>query len=462
MARGQQMLHRLKDEDIQIATADKEVVFRQDKVTLYRYKATAKPSLKVPVLVAYGQIGRYTMTDLQEDRSMLRNLLALGVDVYAVDWGNPTRSDRWLQFEDYVDGYLNECVEFICREHRLSAINLLGICEGGVFSLCYAALYPDRIKNLILTITPVDFHQDQAEGRANHGLLNLWTRGLGADDIDRLIEANGNLPGELMSYVFAQMTPGATLSKYNVGLLDTFDDEKKLLNFLRMEKWIADRPHHPGEAAKQLLVNLYKNNELIRGEFQLAGRTVDLADIKVPVLNVFAKDDHIIPPKTTQALRGCRRHQGLHRDRTRRRSRRRLRQRQVTGHPRQRHSRLASQARLTEACSPSSRNSRYSDMAASEDSLTRNGDLAMPRARSSAFTACRAPAVTSTSLRRHWSNRTPESSRPTFPDAGAANGLHRQRTTPTGPTRARWARSSRDSTSSKSTGSAHRWAGTSA
>jgi hypothetical protein len=50
------------------------------------------------------------------------------------------------------------------------------------------------------------------------------------EDIDRLIEANGNLPGELMSYVFAQMTPGATLSKYNVGLLDTFDDEKKLLN----------------------------------------------------------------------------------------------------------------------------------------------------------------------------------------------------------------------------------------
>jgi polyhydroxyalkanoate synthase len=305
MARGQQVLNRLKDEDIQIATADKDVVFRQDKVTLYRYKATSTPSLKVPVLVAYGQIGRYTMTDLQEDRSMLRNLLALGVDVYAVDWGSPTRSDRWLTFEDYVDGYLNECIEFICREHKVPAVNLLGICEGGVFSLCYAALHPERVKNLILTITPVDFHQDQAEGRPNHGLLNLWIRGLGAEDIDQLIEANGNLPGELMSYTFSQMTPGATLSKYNTGLLDTFDDEKKLLNFLRMEKWIADRPHHPGEAAKQLLVNLYKNNELIRGEFELGGRTVDLADIKVPVLNVFAKDDHIIPPKTTQALRGA-------------------------------------------------------------------------------------------------------------------------------------------------------------
>jgi polyhydroxyalkanoate synthase len=70
-----------------------------------------------------------------------------------------------------------------------------------------------------------------------------------------------------------------------------------------MEKWLADRPHHPGEAAKQLLINLYKNNELVHGEFQLGGRTVKLGDIKVPVLNVFAKDDHVIPPKTTQALR---------------------------------------------------------------------------------------------------------------------------------------------------------------
>ena len=305
MARGQQMLQRIKDEHVEIATADKEVVFRQDKTTLYRYKPVTERTIAAPVLVAYGQVGRYTMTDLQEDRSMLRNLLALGVDVYAVDWGSPTRSDRWLTFEDYIDGYLNDCVEFICREHGRPSLSLLGICEGGIFSVCYAALYPQRVKNLILTITPIDFHQDQAEGRTNHGFINLWTRSLSEEDIDQLIEANGNLPGELMSHVFALMTPGATMSKYNLGLLDTFEDEKKLLNFLRMEKWLGDRPHHPGEAAKQLLVNLYKNNELIRGEFRLGNRKVDLAKVAMPVLNVYAKDDHIIPPKTTQALAGA-------------------------------------------------------------------------------------------------------------------------------------------------------------
>ena len=59
------------------------------------------------------------------------------------------------------------------------------------------------------------------------------------------------------------MTPMRTLTKYNLDLLDVIDDEKKLLNFLRMEKWIADRPHHPGEAAKQWLKDLYQDNKLV-------------------------------------------------------------------------------------------------------------------------------------------------------------------------------------------------------
>jgi len=304
LMRGAEVLGRIRDEDVQIATTPKHEVWRQDKTVLYRYEPLAERSIAVPVLMVYGLVGRYTMADLQEDRSLVRNLLQKGVDLYTVDWGNPTRSDRWLTLDDYVDGYLNECVEFMCREHKLDRITLLGICEGGVFTVCYAALYPDKVKNLVITITPIDFHADQAEGRTDHGFINLWTRSLTPEDLDRLIEANGNLPGELMSYVFQLMTPLASLTKYNIGMLDAVDDEKKLMNFLRMEKWLADRPHHPGEAAKQWLKDLYQDNQLVEGKFVLGGRTVDLANITMPVLNIFAKDDHIIPPKCSQALGG--------------------------------------------------------------------------------------------------------------------------------------------------------------
>jgi polyhydroxyalkanoate synthase len=304
MQQGRELLDKTRDTDVQIATTPKEEVFRQDKVVLYRYKATAKKTIATPVLVAYGLVGRYTMADLQEDRSLVRNLLALGVDLYVVDWGTPTRGDRWLTLEDYIDGYLGECVDHIRREQGVEQVSLLGICEGGVFTTCYAARNPEKVKSLMLTITPVDFHAGSKDAPLHHGLIGMWARSMSHEDVDRLIEANGNLPGALMSFVFSMMTPVNSLTKYNVGLFDVMDDEKKLLNFLRMEKWLADRPDHPGEAAKQWLKDLYQDNKLVKGEFMLGGRKVDLKQIRMPVLNVFAEEDHIVPPKSSRALKG--------------------------------------------------------------------------------------------------------------------------------------------------------------
>jgi polyhydroxyalkanoate synthase len=302
LVRGGELLRAVKDENVAVGTTPKDEVFREDKTVLYHYRPLAPVTVKIPVLVVYGLVGRYTMADLQEDRSLIRNLLAQGVDLYAVDWGNPTRTDRWLTLDDYVDGYLASCVDHICKAHGLDQITLLGICEGGVFTVCYAALNPTRVKNLIVTITPIDFHADKEQGRADHGFINLWTRSLEKEDVDRLIEANGNLPGELMSFVFSSMTPLASLTKYNLGMLDVMDDEKKLMNFLRMEKWLQDRPHHPGEAAKQWLKDLYQDNQLVKNEFVLSGRKVELSNLTMPVLNIYAENDHIIPPGTSRAL----------------------------------------------------------------------------------------------------------------------------------------------------------------
>ena len=302
IAEGAKLFGEIKDEDVAIATTPKDEVWREDKVTLYRYRPLAEAKVSTPVLIVYGLIGRYTMADLQEDRSLVRNLLKLGVDLYVVDWGNPSRADRWLTIDDYVDDYLAGAVAEISRRHGIDRVSLLGICEGGVFTTCYAALHPGTVKNMVLTITPIDFHGDKEQERLGHGFINLWTRSLTPEDIDRLIEAHGTLPGEFMGSVFSMMTPMRTMMKYNLDMLEVMDDKKKFLNFLRMEKWIADRPHHPGEAAKQWLKDLYQDNKLVKGEFELGGEVVDLKKIAMPVLNVYAQDDHIVPPKSTQPL----------------------------------------------------------------------------------------------------------------------------------------------------------------
>src|SRR4030095_15356885 len=122
LMRGSELLARIKDEDVQIATTPKREVWRQDKTRLFHYEPLAAKTVKVPVLMCYGLVGRYTMADLQADRSPVRTLLNQGVDLYTVDWGHPSRTDRWLTLEDYVDGYLDGCVEFIRREHDVDAV----------------------------------------------------------------------------------------------------------------------------------------------------------------------------------------------------------------------------------------------------------------------------------------------------------------------------------------------------
>ena len=93
MLAGTELFGRLRDQDVQIATTPKDLVWTQDKVSLFHYRPLAEKRIGIPVLVTYGLIGRWTMTDLQEDRSLIRNLLNLGVDLYVVDWGNPSRAD---------------------------------------------------------------------------------------------------------------------------------------------------------------------------------------------------------------------------------------------------------------------------------------------------------------------------------------------------------------------------------
>ncbi|MEG9528203.1 MAG: alpha/beta fold hydrolase, partial [Hyphomicrobiales bacterium] len=187
ISEGAKLFADVSDADVEIATTPKDLVWSQDKVSLYRYRPLAESKGLPPVLIVYGLIGRYTMADLQEDRSLVRNLLKLGLDLYVVDWGNPGRADRYVTIDDYVDGYLAECVAFIQEAAGRETISLLGICEGGVFTTCYAALYPETVNAMVLTITPIDFHADTRENRAGHGFINVWTRSLTPEDVDRLI-----------------------------------------------------------------------------------------------------------------------------------------------------------------------------------------------------------------------------------------------------------------------------------
>jgi polyhydroxyalkanoate synthase len=279
--------------EIDVGVTEKEAVYQEDKMVLYRYTPRVKKPAAVPVLIVYALVNRPYMMDLQEDRSTIRGLLDQGLDVYLIDWGYPDGADRYLGLDDYVDGYMHRCVDFIRKRHGLPAINLLGVCQGGTMSLTYAALYPRRVKNLITMVTPVDFHTDD-------NMLGAWARDL---DVDLMVDTLGNVPGEVLNWTFLSLKPFRLTGQKYVDMADVMDDPKRLKNFLRMEKWIFDSPDQAGEMFRQFIRYYYQENRLVKGTLEVAGKPVRLSAVTMPVFNVYALADHLVPPSSSIPLK---------------------------------------------------------------------------------------------------------------------------------------------------------------
>lgn len=280
---------------LQSGVTPRDSVYTEDKLTLYHYKSPAgkKPTQAVPLLIVYALVNRPYMTDLQEGRSMIRALLDQGVDVYLVDWGYPDRSDRFLTLDDYINGYLDRCVDIVGRRHNTDSINILGICQGGTFSICYAALHPDKVRNLVTMVTPVDFHTVD-------NMLSCWAREL---DVDLLVDTLGNVPGELLNWTFLTLKPFQLMGQKYVNMVDAMADEKSARNFMLMEKWIFDSPDQAGEAFREFVKSFFQANALVAGTAHIGSRPIDPGNLTMPVLNIFANQDHLVPPDSSRALR---------------------------------------------------------------------------------------------------------------------------------------------------------------
>lgn len=271
---------------------EREVVYTQDKLKLFHYKKTAKTQMKVPTLIVYALVNTPAMMDIQQDRSFIRNLLDGGMDLYLIEWGFPTPEDKYLTLEDYIDVYINDCVDFILEEHGIDQLNILGVCQGGTFSLMYSSLYPEKVKNLITMVTPVDFS-------TNDGLLFKWGKYL---NVDRMVEAYGVIPGDFMNTGFLTLKPLTLMVNKYLDLIDDLDNPNSMSNFMTMEKWIFDSPGQAGTAFAQFINDMYHENKLIKGEAMVGDKKVDLKNVTMPVLNVFAERDHQVPNASSEPL----------------------------------------------------------------------------------------------------------------------------------------------------------------
>jgi polyhydroxyalkanoate synthase len=232
------------------------------------------------------------MMDIQPDRSVIKSFLEGGLDVYVIDWGYPTAEDMYMSMDDYINWYMDDCVDYIRKAHKTDKVNLLGVCQGGTFSTIYSALNPDKIKNLVTMVVPIDFS-------GNDALLFRWSKFM---NIDSLVDAYGVVPGDIMNFAYLILKPlELTMNKY-ISMVDKMDDPEFMKNFMRMEKWVFDSPDQAGETLRQFIKDMYQGNKLIKNELVLGGKQVNLKNITMPLLCACAEYDHLVPLSASRPL----------------------------------------------------------------------------------------------------------------------------------------------------------------
>lgn len=291
-------------DDIEIATTPKDEIARDGNVVLYRYRPMVDKPLGIPVIYAYALVGRYTVADLSPDRSLIRRLLEQGLDVYAIDWGHPRAVDSHVGLEDYIEGYIDDFVDIVRDRAGVEKVNLLGICQGGIFHTIYASLHPEKVNAVVSTVAPFDFHANVGDQQVGRGFVHIWARALQAADVDEAVDVTGNLSGELMAKYFGFMNPASSMTKYGIDLAEIAENDAALKNFLSMERWLSDRPSHTAASLRQWIKDFYIENKLAKGELVIGSTQIDLKNVTCPVLNVYGEHDLIAPPVCSTALKG--------------------------------------------------------------------------------------------------------------------------------------------------------------
>ena len=275
---------------VDVGETPSEVVYSENKLDLLHYEPTTDEQHDVPILLVYALINKPYILDLQPDRSVVRRLLEAGFDVYLIEWGEPSTLDSSLSLYDYVERYIGNCVDVVRERAGLDAITLFGYCMGGTMSAMYASLYPEKVRNLGLMATGLCYD-------GTGGVLERW----GGEQYDpgKLTETFGNAPGELLSLGFAMLDPVQNfLTKY-VRLYDNLEDEEFVENFVRMERWVRDSPDVAGEVYREFIENFYQDNLFMENDLYLGDRHVDVADIDMPLLQIVAEYDHLVPPSSS-------------------------------------------------------------------------------------------------------------------------------------------------------------------
>ena len=231
------------------------------------------------VVVVPSLINPPTVLDLATDNSMLRWLATRGVRPLLVDWGEPGVEELGFDLEATI---VRRLVPLIAGLGEPPAVT--GYCMGGTMALAAAALAP--VARIALLATPWRFDRYEAGQRAAVAAH--------AASILPLAEALGALPMDLLQPAFWQLDPAAVVAKF-AAFAGRDPASAAARAFVALEDWANDGPPLALGVARSLFDDLFAGNLSGSGDWVVGGMPVRPESLGVPVLDVIATRDRIVP-----------------------------------------------------------------------------------------------------------------------------------------------------------------------
>jgi polyhydroxyalkanoate synthase subunit PhaC len=210
-----------------------------------------------------------------------------------LDWGVPDEADAQNNLDTYASRYFPRVVSAVKADSGSDCVNLLAYCMGAQLALMYLSQRRNHgVRAMVTLAPPVDF--------AEMGVLTkpLMDASLSPE---MLIDDRGLVPASVVARSFAIKKPTYDVVSY-VDLLQKLTDEDALEAHAAITRWVRDHVPWPGAAFQQMVHMFLRDNAFVNGTARVDGRPAKLSNVDVPILNVIAERDDVVPPASSAAL----------------------------------------------------------------------------------------------------------------------------------------------------------------
>jgi polyhydroxyalkanoate synthase len=275
-----------------LAITPGSVVFENELIQLIQYAPLTETVAQTPLLIVPPCINKYYILDLQPENSFVRYVVSQGHTVFLVSWKNAEQSEAQKTWDDYVEQGVLKALEVVRSITKVKKPNILGFCVGGTLLATALAVARARGEDPVTSLTFLTSFLDFSDT----GEIGCLIDEASVSAREAAIGKGGILRGQELASVFSFLRANDLVWQYVVG------------NYLKggtpkafdLLFWNSDATNLPGPFMAWYLRNMYLENNLrLPGRLTVAGEKVDLGKINVPTYFFAAREDHIVPWKSS-------------------------------------------------------------------------------------------------------------------------------------------------------------------